>query len=529
MSDLQISPWDLAIVATYVIGTRILFGWYAARKARQGAEGYFLGGRAIGWPLIGLSFYVSNMSGGSFVGLPGSGYNDGIAVYHYEWLPALILVLFVFFILPLYLRARIYTAPQFLEERFGPRPRLAFSGFLLVAMTLIDGPASLYAGAMVGQTLFPSVPVWSMIAVAAAIAGVYIFFGGLGAVVINDALQAAMIIGGGILLLILAWDAIPSWEAVQAAAPENALHLIQPADDPLLPWPGVFSGVLIIGIYFWCTNQFVVQRALAARSLDHGRWGALFAAALKLPNLFILILPGVMATVLYPNLERPDMVFPTMMVDLLPVGLRGLLLAAFVAAILSSLEAIFNSSATLFTMDFVRRLRPQTSDQALANWGRWATVGFMVAAMLWTPFILQFPTLWQYLQSFLSYLTPPVVAVFLIGIFWRRTSEAGAFYTLVVGIPLAIVGWVANELLGLLSIQYLYAAGIVFAASAVILVAVSLATAVPTDEQVGRATWRPALWHDESAELTGRAWYLNYRYLSLGVLIAAGAMVLWWW
>jgi len=373
------------------------------------------------------------------------------------------------------------------------------------------------------------VPVWSMIAVAAAIAGVYIFFGGLGAVVINDALQAAMIIGGGILLLILAWDAIPSWEAVQAAAPENALHLIQPADDPLLPWPGVFSGVLIIGIYFWCTNQFVVQRALAARSLDHGRWGALFAAALKLPNLFILILPGVMATVLYPNLERPDMVFPTMMVDLLPVGLRGLLLAAFVAAILSSLEAIFNSSATLFTMDFVRRLRPQTSDQALANWGRWATVGFMVAAMLWTPFILQFPTLWQYLQSFLSYLTPPVVAVFLIGIFWRRTSEAGAFYTLVVGIPLAIVGWVANELLGLLSIQYLYAAGIVFAASAVILVAVSLATAVPTDEQVGRATWRPALWHDESAELTGRAWYLNYRYLSLGVLIAAGAMVLWWW
>lgn len=529
MPDFQISPWDLTILAVYVIGTRILFGWYASRRARTGAEGYFLGGRAIRWPIIGLSFYVANMSGGSFVGLPGSGYNDGIAVYHYEWLPALILVLFIFFILPLYLRARVYTAPQFLEERFGRRPRLAFSGFLLVAVTLIDAPASLYAGTMVGQTLFPGVPLWLMVAVASLVAGVYIFVGGLGAVVINDALQATMILLGGTLILVLAWQAIPSWDAVVQAAPEDALHLMHPAHDPLLPWPGIITGVLVIGIYFWCTNQFVVQRALGAKNLDHGRWGSLFAGLLKLPNLFILILPGVMATVLYPNLERPDLVFPTMVVDLLPVGLRGLLLAAFVAAILSSLEAIFNSSATLFTMDFVRLMRPQTSDHGLAAWGRGATLGFMLLAVLWTPFILQFPTLWQYLQSFMSYITPPVTAVFLIGIFWRRANEPGAFYALAIGVPLGIGGWVANELLDLFAIQYLYAAGIMFVISAALIIGISLLTPAPPPEKVQQYVWRPALWRQESVQLAGKPWYANYRYMALGLALLAAAMVVWWW
>lgn len=238
MSDAQISPWDLVVLAVHVIGTRLLFGWLASRTARQGAEGYFLGGRSLRWPLIGLSFYVANMSGGSFVGLPGSGYQDGIAVYHYGWVPAVVLVLFVFFILPLYLRARIYTAPQFLEERFGRRSRLAFSGFLLVAVTLIDAPASLYAGSMVGQALFPGLPLWLLIGGAALIAGIYIVVGGLTAVVINDALQAGMIMMGGSLVLVMAWRAVPSWDAVVQTAPEGALHLIQPADDPLMPGPG---------------------------------------------------------------------------------------------------------------------------------------------------------------------------------------------------------------------------------------------------------------------------------------------------
>ncbi|MGB5351873.1 MAG: hypothetical protein WBN10_19845, partial [Polyangiales bacterium] len=176
-----------------------------------------------------------------------------------------------------------------------------------------------------------------------------------------------------------------------------------------MPWPGI-AGVFIVGMYFWCTNQFIIQRALGAQTLDDGRWGALFAGLLKLPHLFTLILPGVFATVLYPGLENPDMVFPMLAFDLLPIGLRGFMLAVLAAAMLSSLESILHSASTLFTMDFVQTARPDMDSQQLARWGRGAIVVFMIFAVVWTPQISRFPTLWQYRQSILSYLTPPVVA-----------------------------------------------------------------------------------------------------------------------
>jgi len=443
MPHLEVSVWDLAILIGYVVVTRVAFGWFFARQTRgEGAEGYFLGGHRLKWPIIGLSFYVANMGGSSFVGLPGAGYHSGISVFHYEWMPALLLILFAAFFLPVFVRARIYTAPQYLEQRFGRASRLAFSAMLLLTCMLVDAPGSLYAGAMVLKTLLPGVSIWLTITVAALAAGVYIAFGGLGAVVANDALQAILILSGGIVISVLAWQAIPSWDAVVAAAPHGALHLMQPASDPVMPWPGI-GGVFVVGTYFWCTNQFIIQRALGSQTLDDGRWGALFAGLLKLPNLFILILPGVFATVLYPDLENPDLVFPMLAFDLLPIGLRGFMLAVLTAAMLSSLEAILHSASTLFTMDFVQSARPDMDTLQLARWGRGATLVFMVFAILWTPQISHFPTLWQYLQSILSYLTPPVVAVFLLGLFWPRANGAGAFAGLVVGVPLGLIGWVA--------------------------------------------------------------------------------------
>jgi SSS family solute:Na+ symporter len=191
MPTLTVATLDIVILIAYVVGSRLIFGWYIARKRRQGdAEAYFLGGRNIHWALIGLSFYVSNMSGSTFVGLPGSGYLSGIAVYHYEWLPVVILIVFITFILPFYLGAKVFTAPQFLEKRYDHRAKLIFSCFLLLANIFIDAAAALYAGAMVMQVLFPEVPLWQTVAVAALIAGGYIFFGGLDAVVLNDTVQA---------------------------------------------------------------------------------------------------------------------------------------------------------------------------------------------------------------------------------------------------------------------------------------------------------------------------------------------------
>ncbi len=530
MPPMTVTALDISILIVYVLGSRLIFGWYIARKRRQAdAEAYFLGGRNIHWAFIGLSFYVSNMSGSTFVGLPGSGYLNGIGVYHYEWLPAVILVLFIGFILPFYLGARVFTAPQFLEKRYDHRAKLIFSCFLLFANIFIDAAAALYAGAMVMQVLFPSVPLWQTVAVAALIAGVYIFFGGLDAVVLNDTVQASLILVGGTLLAIITFDSLPSWQAFKQTAAPGALHLIHPMSDPVLPWPGIFSGILIVGIYFWCTNQFVIQRALGARSLDHGRRGALLAGLLKLPNLFILILPGVMARMRYPDLTNPDLVFPLLAFDLLPIGIRGLMLAALAAAILSSLESIFNSAATLFTMDFVNHFKPHLSETTLVRTGRVATIGFMLLSALWAPQIARFPSLWQYLQSILSYVTPPVVVVFVLGIFWRGATATAATVTLAAGIPLGVAGWAFNEIAAVYPIQYLYACGVMSLVSALLFVAVSRVSAKSPPSRIAALTWSPEYWRRESRQLKDDPWYRNYRWQSVLLLVLALLIVGAWW
>lgn len=516
MPDIRLSWLDAGVVAVYVLGVRIVLGWYLSRVVRAGgSEEYFLAGRSLRWPLIGLSFYVANMSGSTFVGLPGSAYHDGIAVYHYEWMAAPIMVLFVLVFLPAFLRARVYTAPQFLEQRFDRRMRLVFSGFLLFANVFIDAAAALYAGATVIRVVLPGVPLWVTVAIISVLAGAYVVAGGLGAVVLNDALQALLVALGGVAILVLTWQAVPSWDAVTAAVPERNLHLMLPADDAFLPWPGVFTGVLIIGVYFWCTNQFMIQRALGARSLDHARKGALLAGFLKLPNLFLLVLPGVMAVALFPDLERPDMVFPTLAFELLPTGLRGFMIAALAAAILSSLEAILNSAATLFTLDFVQSLRPKMDDHGLLRSGRFATVGFTLLAAAWAPQIERFPTLWQYLQSILAYITPPAVVVFVLGILWPRATARGALAGFVGGFGLGVTGWVANELLELTRLHYLYAAGVVFVASLVLMVLVSLAGQAPRDDRAESWAWWEGL---------GKSRLPTVVLLALCLLV-----VLWWW
>jgi SSS family solute:Na+ symporter len=529
LPQLAISNLDIAIVAVYVLGTRLIIGWYAAVKARNAdTESYFLAGRNMTWPIIGLSFYVANMSGSTFIALPASGYYSGISVYHYEWLPAAIMVFFAFFILPHYLHSRIFTVPQFLEQRYSRRVRTAFTLFLLMANIFIDAAAALYAGSIILQTLFPQISIWITIGAIALLAGVYTVFGGLRAVVMNDVIQAVLILIGGSIIAFLAFQQIPSWSAASSVIAAEKLSLFRPADDPVMPWPGIFSGVLVIGVYFWCMNQFVIQRALAAKSLNHARWGALFAGALKLPNLFLLILPGVIATQLYPDLEKPDMVFPMLAFDLLPMGWRGVMLAALTAAILSSLEAILNSAATLFTMDIVKEFRPALPENSLVKIGKAATLVFMLIAALWAPQINHFPNLWQYLQSILSYVTPPAVAIFLLGLFWKRGNATGAEYTLILGLGIGVAGWIANEILHITGLQYLYAGGLLFLLSCAVFISASLLSPAPSADKIRDTVWQRRHWKSDSQALSGTSVFTNYRYLSVALLVVTGIILIIW-
>jgi SSS family solute:Na+ symporter len=532
--DFEVRTLDLVIILGYLLLSRIIPLIASARaKKKSEAEGgdpneqYFLGGRNFIWPFVGLSLVATNMSGATFVGLAGGAYDQGISIFAYEWMTTVILAIFIFFILPFYLRSKVFTLPEFLERRFDRRSRMAFAGFNLFANMFIDMAAALYAGGILVQAIYPEIPLWVSIAVLAVLAAIYTVIGGLGAVMVSDAIQATVTIAGGIIVFIAVWMAVPSWDEVEKTAGEEKMSLILPAGNDALPWPGLLTGVLVIGLYYWTTNQLVVQRSLGAKNLDHGRWGALLAGFIKLSFLFLFIFPGVMALVLYPNLDNPDTVFPTLVFDLLPVGVRGLILAAVIAAITSTVDSILNSSSTIVTMDFVKTLRPHTADSSLVGIGRIATIGALLVAVVWSPIIANFDTLYGYLQSVLSYLVPPVVAVFLLGIAWKRISGTAAFTTLVVMQPLGVVAFVLIEVQGAIPLQFLYAAGISFATSILLLVVISLLGPTPDLAKTDELTWKNEYWHEETRELKekNRPLLANYRVLTVIMLVTTFVLV----
>lgn len=542
MPDFTVRALDLSVIIGYLVLSRIIPLVAGARmrkkahaeaeasgKESNASEDYFLGGRNFIWPFVGLSLVATNMSGATFVGLAGGAYEQGISIFAYEWMSAVILVVFIFFILPFYLRSKVFTLPEYLEQRYDRRSRMAFAGFNLFANMFIDMAAALFAGAVVVKVLYPDIPMIVSVAVLAILAAIYTVIGGLGAVMISDSIQATVTLIGGVIVLIATFNAIESWDSMAQAAGDEKMSLILPADNADLPWPGLLTGVLVVGLYYWTTNQLVVQRTLGAKSLDHGRWGSLLAGFIKLAFLFLFIFPGVMAISLYPNLENPDTVFPTLVFDLLPVGLRGLILAAVIAAITSTVDSILNSASTIVTMDFVKTLRPDTSQRALVFTGRVATLVALVVAIVWAPFIAQFDTLYNYLQSVLSFLVPPVVVVFLGGIAWKRISGTAAFLTLVIMQPVGLAAFILTQVLPEEpSIQFLYAAGISTALSALLLVVISLVGPAPDESKTAELTWKSEYWTQESQALQGTAVWANYRVISVVLLALTAVIVVTW-
>ena len=455
---------EIAIILAYLAATYAIAIAYArAEGPPKNVDDYFLAGRTLPWYLVGLSFYATNMSGASFVGLMGAAYGNGLTVFHYEWTAALVLVVFAAFILPVFLRNRLVTVTEYLEHRFDRRARLVYSGFTLLTMLLVDTAGALYAGAVVMQAGFAAIDLWLACILLSLFAGVYTIVGGLRAVVVTDTIQASVLIIGAAVVGYFALAAVGGWEALFEKSSERNVTLFQPADDSFLPWPGIL-GVVILGFYYWTFNQYFVQRALAARSLEDGRKGALFGGLLKIPNLFLMIVPGMAAAVLYPALDSPDKVFPTLAFELLPIGFRGIVLAAMMAAIMSSLDSALNAAASLVTVDFVKPRWPDLGQRALIRIGRTVTAVIMVIAAIYAPLIASFGSLFEYFQATLAYLVPPVVAVYLGGIFSGRFSRESGFWALVVMQPVALVLFLGKEItplwtyLGLPSFHFTYMA-----------------------------------------------------------------------
>ena len=415
----------------FVVGVSL----YASRGKHDAAD-YFLAGRNLPWWLIGFSLIASNISTEHFVGMAGRGYDLGLAIASYEWMAAVTLVLVGLFFLPRFLRAGIYTIPEFLEYRYDVRTRTLMAAYIMTAYVLVALATVLYSGALALESIF-GLDVRAGIWLIGILAGGYTIYGGLKAVVWSDLIQGVALLLGGVLVTVLGFRAIGGVEPFLAAA-EGKLHTVLPWNHPEMPWLAVFIGGLWIpNIFYWGLNQFITQRTLAARSLADAQRGIFLAGFIKLLIPFIIVFPGIMAAELFAEqVANPDQAYPVMMRELLPAGLTGLMFAALFGAVMSSLDSMLNSAATIFSVDLYKRhLRPEASSRRLMTVGRVTTAALVLVGCLWAPLVARAGSVFEYIQMFWGFISPGIVAAFLFGLFVPRTPPLAALGGMLLGVP----------------------------------------------------------------------------------------------
>jgi SSS family solute:Na+ symporter len=494
---------DWAVIAAYFV---LVFGvavWATRReRADKGSSAdYFLAGRDAGWFLIGGSLFASNIGSEHLVGLAGTGAAGGVAVAQFEILASLILLVLGWVFVPFYLSSGVFTMPEFLERRYSEGARWYLAVISIVGYVLTKISVTIAAGGIVFESIM-GIDFWTGALVVVILTGIYTIFGGLRAVLYTDLLQMFVLVGGSVAVTFLGLSALGGWGAMEESVGPAFMSVWKPMSDPDFPWTGILLGAPILGVWYWCTDQFIVQRVLAARDEEQARKGTIFAGYLKLLPLFIFVIPGVIAYALSQKgqlaLDTPDQALPTLIAVLLPVGLRGLVVAGLLAALMSSLSSVFNSTSTLVTWDVYKKLRPEASERRLVLVGQATTAVLVVFGLLWIPLMkLVSAQLYQYLQSVQAYISPPIAAVFILGIGWRRVNAQGAMAALVTGFVLGMGRLVAElnkgHLEGLLfryaDINFLHFAVLLFAVCTAVLVAVSLVTPPPSEEQVAGLTF----------------------------------------
>ncbi len=551
---------DWIIIGLYfaIIG---FIAWWVGRKQDTTTD-YFLAGRNAGFFAIGASIFTSNIGSEHIVGLAGQGASTGMAMAHWE-LHAWVMVLLAYIFVPFYYKSGVYTIPEFLEKRFNAKARWILSLVSLIAYIFTKVSVTVYAGAVVFEALLPDTfgspdaAFWVGAFMTVILTGIYTVFGGMRAVLYTSAPQAIILIVGSCFITFFGLNELGGWDTLIGMAKENAdqFALWRPMSDPDFPWLGIMIASPIVGIWYWCTDQYIVQRTLTAKDLTNARKGALFGGLLKITPVLIFLIPGMIGWALHqegiiaiPLKElgdgnmgiNGDMVFPTLVANLLPMGLRGLIVACLLAALMSSLASLFNSSASLFTVDVYEKLKPGKSEAHYVWVGRIATTVVVGLGMLWIPVmkLVSSGGLYQYLQSVQGYLAPSIVAVFMLGLFWKRINAHGAVWGLAGGFILgmsklaiqtffgAAPGKMSNPafLAAIGDFNFLYATGVLLALSVIIIIGVSLLTKAQDPEKIKGLTY-DSIKDDESGELKA-SWDTGNKILTALILTCVLGMYL---
>ena len=524
-SDATISTTDTIIVVAYLIGIMVV-GIWAGYKKNTSSDQFFLAGRSLRWPLIGTGLFCANISTIHLVGLASSGYKNGLVIGNFEWMAGFCLILLGIVFAPFYFRNKISTLPEYIEKRYGAAPRMFLAFIFIMSALLIHIGISLYAGAAVLEVFF-GIPYMASIIIIAVITAIYTIVGGLKAVMVTDAIQAVLLLAGaatltGFGIYELHLHGIDSWAAFEAACKPDQLSMVQPIglskeamaaasaaaaeagrEAPMFAlnefsWFSILFGYPVLGIWYWCTDQTIVQKVLAAKTEKDGRDGAIFAGFLKILPVFLMVFPGVIAYVLFRK-EIGDDNDRTLMVmmGLLPTGIKGLMAAGLLAALMSTIEAALNSTATLTSEDIVKRLRPNISDAALVLIGRVTAGVVVVLAMLWSTQGGKFGSIFEAINKIPMAFAPGITTVFLWGVFWPRGNKHGAmaamvfnviigFVYLAIDIPLIGDKMLVSEGLG---IPFMQVGIYLFLLSSLVYFVVSLATPAPAKEQTENLCW----------------------------------------
>ncbi len=482
---MELNLFDWIILGCYFIFLFAL-GIYFSRRTKS-AEQYFLASRNSKWPAIGLSIFAANISSEHLIGLAGSGAAVGLVMGAYEWVAVFCLFMLGWVFLPYYLKSKVYTMPEFLERRYNASCRWYLSCISIVAYIFTKISVALFAGGI----LLKYIMGWDFMTSAlilVCVTGIYTILGGLSAVIIADMVQSIILIVGSLLLVIIGMYKVGGFSELINALPSEHFDMIRSVSDPNFPWLGMTLGIFILGIWYWSTDQFIVQKALSAKNLNQAQTGINLVAFLKIFPVVLFILPGMIAMALWPTelAANPDNAYPLLLTRLMPKGLAGLMLAALLSALISSLSSVFNATSTLITFDIFKKIRPESNDKQLVLAGRIFTIVIVLVGLAWIPIIQNMNTqIYQYMQSVQSYISPPIAAVFLLGVFWKRATARSAIFTLIFGGALGVFRFACDVLvkncgidnsfvLLITSIPFLHICIIIFALCVISMVAVTL-------------------------------------------------------
>jgi SSS family solute:Na+ symporter len=523
---------DWVVIVGYFLVIAGVAIWVMTRK-QSNTEDYFLAGRNIGWFIVGASIFASNIGSEHIVGLAGAGAGGKIPMLIYE-LHAWLVITLGWVFLPFYLRSGVFTMPEFLERRFNSSTRWFLSLFSLIAYVLTKVSVTVYAGGIVIASLL-NIDFWSGALATVVLTGIYTVLGGMRAVVYTEALQTIVLVVGAATLTFIGLQSVGGWDGLRSSLEPGYLNMWRPASDPDFPWPSLVITSTIVGLWYWCTDQYIVQRVLAAKNIKEGRRRTIFGGLLKLTPVFLFLIPGVVALALKNRGElqwdSPDGAFAALLMNKMPVGFRGLVVAGLLAALMSSLASVFNSCSTLFTVDIYKKLYPETPEKKLVNIGRIATTIVVLLGILWIPIMQNISgVLYEYLQSVQAYIAPPIAAVFLLGIFYKRINSQGAMTTLIVGLivatfrislELAADSLDPNGILyALATANFLSFAAWFFLFCVILCLAVSLFTPAPAYDKIKGLTFGSLSEEQKDANRNSyNAWDIAWSVLVVGIVI----------